>query len=495
MGKKKPFKILIIALVLFVIFKVLDNYAAKKVAFYLKSEGVSYDNLDISFLSGNLELTGVFYAKDSLTISAENISIEDLSYYKYFSKKEIHLNDFKISNAKIVGKLIENEVDTVQVDSTKNKELSLVNIDNISLENIEVAIEKKNNYPLKIKSLDVSLDDFELDLNSSKKIPFTVESITSEINHFETTLSEVQDFSIGKISITNNDLVIDSLFVKPTKTRKEYIYFVEKEQELLNLFTKKIKVSNFNIEEQDSLFLGVDEIVIDETNFDLYLDATVLQHSRKHKNLYSKSLRQLPLKLDVKTLQINNSRLVYEELTKKENKAGILVFNDLEASITNINNSYFKEEKMTVAEIKASFMKDSPLNIKWTFDINNKEDDFRLNGSLFNLKSEDMSSFLLPTMNVKVDGAIHKMYFDIEGNNYISNGKMQMDFEDLKLRILDQEKHKKKVISWLVNLFVKDESGRGLADADIKEVKRDQTKSFWNYFWLNIENGLKNSLI
>jgi len=98
-------------------------------------------------------------------------------------------------------------------------------------------------------------------------------------------------------------------------------------------------------------------------------------------------------------------------------------------------------------------------------------------------------------MNVKVDGAIHKMYFDIEGNNYISNGKMQMDFEDLKLRILDQEKHKKKVISWLVNLFVKDESGRGLADADIKEVKRDQTKSFWNYFWLNIENGLKNSLI
>ena len=70
-----------------------------------------------------------------------------------------------------------------------------------------------------------------------------------------------------------------------------------------------------------------------------------------------------------------------------------------------------------------------------------------------------------------------------------------MDFEDLKLRILDQENHKKKVLSWLLNLFVKDESMRGLADAEIKEVKRDQTKSFWNYFWLNIENGLKNSLI
>ena len=495
MTKKPLFKILIIALIVIVIYKVLEVYGTKKVAFILKSEGIAYADLNIDFIGGDLELEDVIYTKDSMQFVAENISIDDFSYYNFFSNKEIHLDDLEVVNAEITGKLTQQKKDSAQIDSTKKSKISIINIENIIVDNAQLSVKKKNGFPLKINSLNIEMDEFRLDLNSSNKIPFTIDNITSSVINLETSLSEVQDFKVSRIALMNQNLVIDSLCILPTKNRKEYIHFVPKEQELMDLFTKKVEIANIKIKEQDSLFVGIESIKIDETNFDLYLDATVLEHSKQHKNLYSKSLRELPFKLDVKTIDISNSVLTYEELTKPENKPGIIIFDELEAKITNVNNSYLKDQKETVAAIKAKFMKSSPLNIKWTFDINDKEDQFRINGSLFGLTSANMSSFLLPTMNVKVDGSIHKMYFDIEGNNYVSNGKMNMDFENLKLRILDQEKHRKKVLSWVVNLLVKDKSKKGLAHAEIKEVKRDQTKSFWNYLWLNIEHGLKKSLI
>lgn len=495
MSKKPLFKILLIALIVIVIYKVLEVYGTKKVAFILKSEGISYADLNIDFLGGDLELEDVIYTKDSMQFVAENININDFSYYNYFSNKEIHLDDLEVVNAEITGKLTQQKKGSVQIDSTKKSKISIINIENIKVDNAQLSVKKKNGFPLKINSLDIEIDEFRLDLNSSDKIPFTINNISSSVTNLETSLTEVQDFKVSRIDLMNQNLVIDSLYILPTKNRKEYIHFVPKEQELMDLFTQKVEISNINLEEQDSLFVGIESIKIDETNFDLYLDATVLEHSKQHKNLYSKSLRELPFKLNVKTIDISNSVLTYEEFTKPGNNPGIIIFDELEAKITNVNNSYYKEEKETVAEIKAKFMKSSPLNIKWRFDINDQDDEFRIYGSLFDLTSANMSSFLLPTMNVKVDGSIHRMYFDIEGNNYVSNGKMNMDYEHLQLKILDQEKHRKKVLSWVVNLFVKDESKKGLAHAEIKEVKRNQTKSFWNYLWLNIEHGLKKSLI
>ncbi|TYP96757.1 hypothetical protein C7447_10656 [Tenacibaculum adriaticum] len=53
---------------------------------------------------------------------------------------------------------------------------------------------------------------------------------------------------------------------------------------------------------------------------------------------------------------------------------------------------------------------------------------------------------------------------------------------------------KKKVLSWILNLFIKNSSKNGLIKTEIKDLERDKTRSFWNFFWKNIEKGLKQSL-
>ncbi|WP_373940944.1 hypothetical protein OEG92_13890 [Polaribacter sejongensis] len=211
--------------------------------------------------------------------------------------------------------------------------------------------------------------------------------------------------------------------------------------------------------------------------------------------MYSKSLRDLPFNIDVKNVDIKNSKIVYEEYIIENNKPGILIFDKLRAQISNINNSSDKATKLTTAKIQSNFMEHCPLDIEWTFDINNKNDNFRITGSLFDVNSKNMSSFLLPTMNVKMDGYIDKMYFDFEGNDFASNGKLNLDFKNFNIKVLEKDKTKNKVLSWLANLFIKDSSKNGIVKVETENVERDTTKSFWNFFWINVQKGLQNSLI
>ena len=67
-------------------------------------------------------------------------------------------------------------------------------------------------------------------------------------------------------------------------------------------------------------------------------------------------------------------------------------------------------------------------------------------------------------------------------------------FKDYKVKI-NKKKKKNKFLSWLANVIIKDTSKNGLITVDVKEVKRNQTKSFWNFFWKNIEEGLIKSVL
>jgi len=139
-------------------------------------------------------------------------------------------------------------------------------------------------------------------------------------------------------------------------------------------------------------------------------------------------------------------------------------------------------------------MGSSPLHVNYEFKIQDVSDNFRIRGTLKNVTSKNMSSYITPALNVSMDGFINRMDFDFEGNNWSSNGKFDVMFKDFKVKI-NKKKKKNKFLSWLANVIIKDTSKNGLITVDVKEVKRNQTKSFWNFFWKNIEEGLIKSVL
>ena len=495
MNKRKTFKILLLIVVILSIYKIADVYVTDKVDSYLKQEQLTYSALSINLLLGNITLKNVSIAKDSLHFKTEKLEITGVSYYHYLKNKAIHIAGLKTNNSIISGKITKKE-DTKKTEEDKSKQKPLVlKIENIAFRNLKVDLKNRDDFPLKAKKIDLEINNFELDKDKYKTIPFLYSNIEASIINFETQYSKVQNVKFSKLVFKKDNLSLDSLEIVPLKPRENYIYYVSKEKELLTLFSKKVVFSDIKIEDNKRLNVVVNDVLFDEVFFNLYLDGTVLEHSTKRKDLYSKSLRDLLFNIDIKNLEIKKSKLIYEEYTVKGNKPGILIFDNLNAQISNINNNSAKKNKLTVAKIHSSFMKSSPLDINWTFDINNKNDDFRIKGSLLDVTSKNMSSFLLPTMNAKMDGYINAMYFDFEGNDITSNGKLNLDFKNFNIKILDKTKSRKNVLSWLANLLIRDSSKNGMVKVKTENVERDQTKSFWNFFWVNIEKGLQNSLI
>ena len=499
MNRKKTFRIFLLVVSILAIYKIVDYYVTDKVDAYLKTQQISYDAVSVNLLLGNITLKNVASKKDSLQFTTEKLEIEGISYYQYLKNKAISIGSLKTINAKVTGKITRNKTNKEtkkEEHSNISKKASLdLKIANIEFKNVAIDIIKNDNFPLTVQNISFKVNDFELDDTQNKTIPFLYDQIEVSIMGFDTQYSKVQKVKFSKLNFDKNNLTLDSLEIVPLKPRENYIYHVSEEKELMTFLSKKIIISDIKIEEKEKFNFTANHILFDEVFFNLYLDGTVLEHPNKRKDLYSKSLRDLPINIDIKNVDIKNSKIVYEEYTIKGNKPGILKFDDLNAQISNINNNSNRENNVTAAKIQSKFMQYSSLDIEWTFDINNKNDNFRITGSLFDVNSKSMSSFLLPTMNVKMDGYIGKMYFDFEGNDFTSNGKLNLDFKNFNIKVLDKDKSKKKLISWLANLFIKDASKNGIVKVEIEDVERDTTKSFWNFFWKNIEKGLQNSLI
>ncbi|WP_158838349.1 hypothetical protein [Polaribacter sp. L3A8] len=495
MNHKKAFKILVLVVSILSIYKIADYYVTHKIDSYLKAEQLNYDAISINLLFGNITLKNVSIVKDSLHFKTEKLKIEGVSYYQYIKNKSIYILDLKTINSKITGKISKKDNSgKKQKDTLKGESLAL-KIKHIEFKNLKVDIKKNDNFPLTAKSIYIKINNFELDTDNNKSIPFLYSNIETSIIDFETQYSKVQKVKFSKLIFEKDNLSLDSLEIVPLKSREKYIYHVSEEKELMTLLSEKVVISDIKISEKEKFSFTANHILFEEVFFNLYLDGTVLEHPDKRKDLYSKSLRELPFNIDIKKVEIKKAKIVYEEYTIKENKPGILNFDNLNAQISNINNNNVRENNVTTAKIQSNFMKSSPLDIEWTFDINNKNDNFRISGSLFNVTSQNMSSFLLPTMNAKMDGYIDRMYFDFEGNDFTSNGKLNLDFKNFNIKILDKKKSKKTVLSWLANLFIKDSSKNGIVKVKTENVERDKTKSFWNFFWLNVEKGLQNSLI
>ncbi|MDP2159280.1 MAG: hypothetical protein Q8K02_02260, partial [Flavobacterium sp.] len=212
---------------------------------------------------------------------------------------------------------------------------------------------------------------------------------------------------------------------------------------------------------------------------------------------YNKLLRELPFKLKVDELAIRSSILEYEEEKTFEKGAGLLRFNQFNMVVTDINSG-FKVEKLDDVKIKVDcqFMNVSPLKVDWRFNVLDKSDGFTIKGTILNFPAEQLEPFTKPYMNVDVEGKLNEVFFNFSGNDLKSSGSFAIKYNDLKVTVYkkNSRKEKNKFLTAVGNLFVKKDSGEKLKEVEV-EVDRIPEKSFYNFLWRNIGEGLKKTLL
>lgn len=486
------------------------NYSIKKKVETFLLEQLSpqlqfhYEDLNMDVISGSIALRDISIrlknSRDTVihtTATINLLQLKGFGYWSYFVKDEIQFDQILIDKNNVTY-YKDRFVQASKTDTIKQNPLATINkgilVKSLEVEQTNLKIFDKTTDSVFMLVSNASLEAKNVrtsDQQILKRIPITYEDVEFKTDSIKVKLSPYEDLLIKSFTVADKNISIENLILEPKFTRKEYVRKISVERDY-----SRLKVPNIEIESYDfgfnasRLYITIKNLDIDQPEFKVYRDKSVADDTSS-KPLYSKVLRTLPVDLLIDSVHVNNALIVYEEKLKKDQPSGNIGFDKLDLSMTTIGNM---QSMGTRSFINAKgLFQDSPLDVKWSFDIHDTSDAFRFNGSNLNLPAININSFTAGNLNVGFKGQLSEIYFDISGTNRSSTTKMKMAYKDFKIDINRKgDKGINKLLSGIANLFVKsnsqDEEGKyreGTGDTD-----RDETKSIFNFIGASILSAL-----
>lgn len=365
----------------------------------------------------------------------------------------------------------------------------------VVLKNSNITYEKENQ-PLTFNDLNATVNGIELKPKENNNgLGIDVKDYTLSTKNFSYTTKFYQ-MGVRFLKIGKNTIEVDHFAMKPLVSRAQFIKMIPVESDLYDLKVDKITADGHWDLFSDHKVINASHMIIQSADANIFR-SKIPKDDPKEKPLYSRMLRSIKIPMYVNSLDVKDSKLVYEEDTPESSGPGKLTFGQFNMNVKNLNSNKLKGKPTQVqAKIDCSFMNLAPLSVNWSFDVANPQDIFTIAGKVVQLPAEGINPFIRPYLHITATGTIQEMLFNFKGNPKGLGGTFNLKHKDLKIAILNKKnKEKKGFLTTLANLFIKTNSGQFPESVTIDKVERDPTKSFFNLFWKGIQEGLKKTLI
>ena len=499
--------VLVSTVLLFVGQVIVKNKIKAAVVNLPESMALDYQDIELNLLTGHINLeapslkvTGKTTGKVNATIAMTAFSISGFSYWDYMINNKIAVKTIDFKDPKITyyhNALVSTETgDQSVMDNLKQ----VLHADNLTISNANLVIFDRANDSLIVKAekLDFAITEFVMDPKSDSKVPFVFNNSILNGTNLKYKAGVFETITLDDFTLDNNNVSIEGFSLKTNYTKEELSKVITTERDHFDLRIPKIEIQNQKVTFENKKINGFssDKLVINLPVFNIYRDKLVVDDLTP-KPLYSKMLRDLDFKLQVKQVDIVDGAIIYKEKVKQDHDAGQLHFKRFNGQLKNVGNGYQLPNQTTIA-LDCVFMESTPLAVNWAFDVANKTDNFVFKAELGNLKAGDLNPFMQPNLNLKLEGDLIKTYFTIDGNSTTSTVNLKTKYNSFDIIILkDNGKEKNKLLSGIINLFVSKNSSNqpdNFRDSDTKTVTRDSTKSIFNFVWKNTQAGLISAM-
>ena len=456
----------------------------------------AYETLDIGFLGTSVELKGVNYEEAGRRLEAQRISVKDISLIKYIFSNKIAIDEIEIAEPSILL------ITGIKKDSAKqkqqfNRELS---VGKLQVSDGTFRLRKKDSAgnEVYISFPELAVSDIAADSSTLKdKVPFNYSSYSFHGDSLRLNMNPEHFIAASKLKIENGQTSISNFRIVPYYDKTEFIEKIPYEKDRISLRVDSIGLSDLSYEfRNDTLHLKNPLLKVSGGNLQIYRNR-VLPDDPRTKNLLSQRLRELPIKLNFENTEITGSRVEYEEATKRQGGPARVTFYEVEGSIKNLTNMRLDREDFPRTEVKASavFMKETPLDIEWSFNVTNLNDKFLFSGNAGRVPGEAFNPFLVPAMGIEAEGALESVYFTFTGNDDVMTGDVRVNYDQFRINLLEEgSRDKKEILSALANLLVDNDGHSGENVQKNLEVTRDKTNSFWSYVWSGVKKGILESV-
>ena len=469
---------------------------------------ITYKNLKVSLLNRSIYADNIAVvpkaslkdtiAKKGIYAKIKSIEIQQVNVWSLLFSNKIKANTIAIKTPEIIIYDKENK------HSVRNAVVApfekIIKVSNVVLTHGDLKLlSKEQAVPvLSVQNINFNIEGIVItDAILKKKIPLEYEDYSLSCDSLFYHPTAFYNLKTHAIKLSKKEMLINDFKMLPTFSRKKFVSKLSKEEDIFTLLCKSIKIQNGDWGfKQDDFFFHANTILLNQLNANIYRSKEPADDLTK-KHLYNKLLRDLKFDLQIDTLQIKDSKLVYEEQKTPDVGAGILQFNDFNVNATNISSGFNKDKLPDVnIAIHCKFMNNAPFMVNWNFNVLDKNDGFNIQGKLTHFEANQMDAFTKPYINVTTKGVLDEIRFNFTGNDVKSTGKLELKYDNLEVSVYqkDARQKKNKFLSFFTNLFVKKDSDEKVKEVTV-EVERKQEKSFYNFLWMNVAEGLKKVLI
>jgi hypothetical protein len=522
----------ILGVIIIALFILLGVYTDRVIDPYVRSllntskpmnHKVEYAKIKVNLFKGVIKVKDVRMYPDSSLVKTERLWID-------LKVSTIELTDFRIwdillHKALIIGDLeMLNPSVEVHLPVEKPQEI---------LEDLEVKEKKKEKSPLltsiTLQRIYLADGTFKLIRNdvvlaSSPDINLVIDDIKlkkdSQNDPIGYTYGEVNlllynialysetglyDMSLGSFEVSKGDstIILKDFRMIPKYDKKEHYKNLKYTKERFDVKIGEIAVSGFGFGRVLAGFpLDISAIRIDNVDADIYKDKNLPFDLTKFPLFYNESFVNIPIPIRIDTVEIANSKLLYNELTNGRTEIGSIVLENFALQVYDLTNMVKEDDTITNEMhlyIQALVMGEGNMNVEVILPLEGNLRRLECSGSVGAMRLSPLNSFLEPSLNIKFnDGKVNRMTFFYTGDDNKTRGWMEFLYNDVDIVLLKKDQEKEwGVASFLANQMT--HSNNPLPGKEPKTVEigcdRDKNKGLINYVWRTIQSGMIRTIL
>ncbi|MCK5765963.1 MAG: hypothetical protein KAH26_08260 [Bacteroidales bacterium] len=498
---------------------------------------IDFEKIRVNIFSGSVKIIGITVKPDSaaleevkrsrlakplVEVSISKIRIGSVDILKALKGKEFNIGSIRVDDPDITvygpGGLFSGEkekasadgglsVDSMLGTTVIQAELGYFELENAHIRYIDASRDK---VVLETKQLYIRLDDISLhhpDGDTTSNVLDIDDINLSLLSHMMDLPGNLYNLQTGKLEIGYKDrnINLDSLELIPAYSKERFGHVVGKQTDRFAVSVDHINISGIEFDSLLKKKIIIEDILLKRPYADIYRDKRIPRDMTIFPKLFQTAVADMPMDLFVKSVNISNAYVNYQEMVKGAAKPGMIMLDQMEISLTGICNypDSIKKGQAITADIQAMLMGKSPVNFHFYLPIGNPKEYFTFYGSGDSFPATNLNPMMEPMAFVETTGGT------VNSVNYYgvaccdtAIGRIEFKYQNLAVSVVKKQKEgesaiaENKFLSFMAKTVMhKNNPNKGKPVRIAKMLfVRDPNKGFFNYVWKTIQDGLIYSL-
>lgn len=487
----------------------------------LSGYNVNFDRLHTNVVERRLLLTGLtvspseeLLANDSVmrfSISADTVELHGVELRKLVLLKILHVGRISVNRPIVKHSYASRERSTEeeaereaekQNAATEQIDLSFVRLDTLLVTHGSGTSTDRGGgrADLSVQHLDLFATGLKVTQNESGKILFSQGRTQLALDGIQLGMDPFYTLAIGSVRL---QLPADSLHVTdirliPEVEPGQYHEQVDRQIELYSLNIDTAIFLGFDLERNLQVgAISAKHVLVAGMEFSIHRDKSIPMGPFKYQPLPSHILLDLPIPLSIDTIVGRNAKVSYSERTERGAAYGTIVFTEINAMITGLDNRYHLEPPTLHLLGTARLAGYGQAKLDMRLPMDPKKATVQLHAELRNVPFEVVNRMTDKLVKVKATaGRIHRVDMHMNGDDKSASGTVEAQYEDLHLE-LNSSVSSSKALTLLANTVVRKTNmpeDRRYRKGEFT-VDRNRDKSVFNFLWLGMREGMMDVML